>query len=112
MAESYGEREGTRRMTNMVLQSQENWGVIERIDRGRQIVRRKALDLRGSPVTSWLVEACLRYAGRALPMASIDSIPAIYPVVFGGSAAYLLSKSRYTEILVDSAGNQVINLAS
>lgn len=112
MAETYGEREGTRRMTNMVLQSQENWGVIERIDRGRQIVRKKAFDLRGSPVTTWLVEACLRYAGRALPMASVESNPAIYPFIFGGSAAYLLSKSREIEIRVDSAGNQVINLAS
>jgi hypothetical protein len=26
MSETYGEREGTRRMTNMVIQSQASWG--------------------------------------------------------------------------------------
>jgi hypothetical protein len=33
MSELYGEREGTYRMTNMVLQSQANWGAIERVEK-------------------------------------------------------------------------------
>jgi hypothetical protein len=112
MAEIYGEREGTRRMTNMVLQSQASWGAIERVDRGKRILRKRAIDLHGSSVTAWLAEACLRYAGRALPVASIDSNPTIYPFMFGGSASYLLSRSRALEIRVDGAGNQVVGLAS
>jgi hypothetical protein len=112
MAEIYGEREGTRRMTNMVLQSQANWGAIERCDKGKRIVRKKAIDLHGSPVAAWLAEACLRYSGRALPVANIESSPIIYPFILGGSTAYLLSKERAFEMRVDSAGNQVIGLAS
>ena len=91
MAEIYGEREGTRRMTNMVLQSQASWGAIERNDKGKRIERKKTMDLDGSSVAAWLAEACLRYSGRALPIASIESSPAIYPFVLGGSTAYLLS---------------------
>lgn len=91
MAEIYGEREGTRRMTNMVLQSQASWGAIERNDKGKHIERKKAMDLDGSSVAAWLAEACLRYNGRALLIASIESSPAIYPFVLGGSTAYLLS---------------------
>lgn len=60
MSEIYGEREGTRRMTNMVLQSQADWGAIERLNQGKRIARRKAIDLHGAPVAAWLAEACLR----------------------------------------------------
>lgn len=111
MAEVYGEREGTRRMTNMVLQSQASWGGIERTEKGKRIVRKAALDLKGSSVTAWLAEACLRYNGRALPVASIESSPTLYPFTLGSSTAYLLSQSRALEMRLDSAGNQVIGLA-
>ena len=33
MSETYGEREGTRRMTNMVIQSQASWGAVERVEK-------------------------------------------------------------------------------
>lgn len=112
MAEIYGEREGTRRMTNMVLQSQASWGAIERTDKGKLIKRRKAIDLNGSAVAAWLAEACLRYNGRALPVASIETNPAIYPFILGGSTAYLLSKSSALEMRVDSAGAQIVSMAS
>ncbi len=110
MAEVYGEREGTRRMTNMILQSQADWGVIERIEKGKRIVRTKTIDLHGTSAAAWLAEACLRYTGRAIPVAAIVSNPTVYPFVFGGSMAYLLSKSAVLEIRVDSAGNQVADL--
>ncbi|WP_421405080.1 hypothetical protein [Agrobacterium fabrum] len=112
MAEKYGEREGTRRMTNMILQSQASWGAIDRLDKGSRIVRKQATNLGGAPLGAWLAEACLRYSGRALPVTNIEANPIIYPFVLGGSAAYLLSKERGLEMRVDSSGNQVIGLAS
>jgi hypothetical protein len=99
-------------MTNMVLQSQASWGAIERVDKGKRIVRKKGMDLQGAPLATWLAEACLRYAGHALPVARIESKPIIYPFMLGGSTSYLLSMSRALEMLVDSAGNQVIRLAN
>lgn len=111
MAEIYGEREGTRRMTNMVLQSQASWGAIERIDKGKLIARKKVIDLHGSPVATWLAEGCLRHAGRALPVASIESNPIIYPFYLGDSTSYLLSRARTLEMRVDGGGNQVVALA-
>ena len=111
MAEIFGEREGTRRMTNMVLQSQASWGAIERVDKGKRIVRKPAIDLDASPVAAWLAEACVRYAGRSLSVAGIGSNPIIYPFSLGGSNSYLLSQCRSLEMRVDSAGNQVVELA-
>ncbi|MEM5493380.1 hypothetical protein [Hoeflea sp. AS16] len=111
MSEIFGEREGTRRMTNMVLQSQADWGAIERLDGGKRIARRKAIDLHGAPVAAWLAEACLRSTGRALTVANIESSPIIYPFNLGGSTSYILSKSKALEMRIDSGGVQVISLA-
>ena len=111
MAEIFGEREGTRRMTNMVLQSQASWGAIERVHKGKRIVRKSQINLDASPAATWLTEACVRYSGRSLPVAIIGSHPTIYPFSLGGSISYLLSQCRFLEIRVDSAGNPVVGRA-
>jgi hypothetical protein len=60
MSEVYGER--TYRITNMVLQSQADWGAIERFEKGERIKQRKApIALSNEQVLAWLVEAALRY---------------------------------------------------
>jgi hypothetical protein len=112
MAEIFGEREGTLRMTNMVLQSQASWGAIERVENGKRIVRRPTTNLAGASTAVWLVEACLRYANRALPVATIQSSPTIYPFLLGGSTSYSLSLSDALELRIDSTGNQVVGLAN
>lgn len=110
MAEIYGEREGTRRMTNMVLQSQASWGAISRLEKGKMIVRKAPVTLQSSSVVAWLVEACLRYTGRALSVTNIESSPLIFPFDLGGSTAYLLSRSSALEVRVDSGSNQIVGL--
>lgn len=110
MAEIYGEREGTRRMTNMVLQSQSSWGAIGRHAKGKRITRKNSIDLDGSLVAAWLAEACVRYAGRSILVSSIESSPVIFPFTLGGSISYLLSRSGMIEVSIDSAGNQIVGL--
>ena len=107
MAEIYGEREGTRRMTNMVLQSQASWGAIERLENGQRILRQKAMNLHGSQVATWLAEASLRYAGRQISTSGLESSPVMFPFVLGGSISYLLSQSSHVELRIDSMGGQV-----
>ncbi|MBZ9908080.1 hypothetical protein LB557_18885 [Mesorhizobium sp. BR115XR7A] len=112
MAETYGEREGTRRMTNMVLQSQASWGAIERMENSKRLVRKSKMRLNGSPISVWLAEACMRYMGRGFPVTSLETSPIIYPFELSSSITYLLSKSTSLEIHTDSAGNQIVALAS
>lgn len=112
MAEVYGEREGTRRMTNMVLQSQASWGCIERTDKGKRIERKRPMDLQGSDVAVWLAEACLRYNGRALSVASLQANPATYPFILGNAAAYRISESQFFELRLDGSGSQVVELVA
>ncbi len=111
MVEIFGEREGTRRMTNMVLQSQASWGSIERVDKAKRIVRKSQINLEASRAATWLTEACVRYSCRSLPVAGIGSNPTIYPFSLGGSISYLMSQCRFLDLRVDSAGSQVVGLA-
>ncbi len=110
LAEAYGEREGTRRMTNMVLQTQESWGAIERTEKGKRLVRRPKLLVHEAKVVAWLVEACVRYARRPLAVASMDTNPVAYPFDFGRSLSYVLSNSAVLELRSDSMSNQVVGL--
>lgn len=112
MSEIYGEREGTRRMTNMVLQSQASWGGAARKDGGRRIVRKQTFSLQGAPISAWLTEACLRYTGRTIAVASIATSPVLYPFNLDGATAYWLSKSRWIEVRTDGAGSQIVGLIS
>lgn len=112
MAEIYGEREGTRRMTNMVLQSQANWGAIDRLNNGKRIIRRAPINLRASPVAAWLLEACLRYVGHSLGVAGINSNPLVYPFEIDGSISYILANCPTLEMRTDGAGNRIVALAS
>jgi hypothetical protein len=110
MAEAYGEREGTRRMTNMVLQTQESWGAIERTEKGKRLVRRPKLSIQEFKVVAWLVEACVRCARRPLAVASMDSNPVAYPFDFGSSLSYVLSNSAALELRSDSMSNPIVGL--
>ena len=50
MAEIYGEREGTRRMTNMVLQSQVDWSLLSKSKNGKTLTRKPSISVQ-SPET-------------------------------------------------------------
>ncbi|XAT59947.1 hypothetical protein GN278_03390 [Rhodobacteraceae bacterium Araon29] len=110
MEEVYGEREGTRRMTNMVLQSLADWGIIARHNKGKQIALKEPIYLEGSQVISWIVEACVYTSGRSLSIAAIDYNPLLFPFRLGGSLSYILSGSDALELRVDSAGNQIVTI--
>jgi len=110
MAEVYGEREGTRRMTNMVLQSQADWGAIDRRNQGKSITaRHKPISLTPE-LELWLVEAALRYAGRGMSISTVATSPALFPFSFSDRLAYNLSQDERFAIRVDSASNRVVAL--
>jgi hypothetical protein len=110
MAEVYGQREGTLRMTNMVLQTQASWGAIERTDRGKRLVRKSKQVLNNAKAGVWLVEASVRYSRKPLAVASIDTLPIIYPFHLGHSLAYSLSKSCALDLIYDTMTDQKVSL--
>lgn len=110
MAEIYGEREGTLRMTNMVLQTQADWGAIERTDRGRRIIRKPTIKLADDALVGWLIEAALRFAGRAVPVASVGSMTVLYPFELDRPVAYLVSRAPALELRYQGPGEQLVDI--
>lgn len=110
MAEVYGEREGTRRMTNMVLQSHADWGAIERMNKGKYITARREPITLTPDLELWLVEAALRHAGRGMPISSVSTTPVLFPFSFSDRLAYNLSQDERFAVRVDSASNRIVAL--
>lgn len=110
MSEVYGEREGTYRMTNMVLQSQANWGTIARVEKGKRLVRLTAKGLTDQQTVAWLVEAALRYRGRAIAIDTLQSTAVLYPFFLDQSLAYIVSKSEALELWSEGSSQKFVAL--
>lgn len=110
MSEAYGEREGTYRMTNMVLQSQASWGAIERIEKGKRLVRLDSIVVSDEQAVAWLIEAALRYVGKPVSVPLLSSLAVIYPFVLDQPLGFVASKSPQLELKSQGAGNQCVCL--
>lgn len=110
MSEAYGEREGTYRMTNMILQSQASWGAIERVEKGKRLIRKPAARISDDPLVSWLVEAALRYTGKSVSVPRLQSMAVIYPYVLDRPLGYVLSTAPNLELRSEGTGNQLVAL--
>ncbi len=112
MSESYGEREGTYRMTNMVLQSQASWGAIERVEKGKRLVRKQPIVVRDEQAVTWLIEAALMYTGKALPVSGLSSLAVLYPFMLDQPLSYLVSRGAGLSVRAEGAGNQFVHLSA
>ena len=110
MSETYGEREGTYRMTNMVIQSQADWGAVERVENGKRVIRLAPTIVENDELTTWLIEAALRYAGKSLAISNLPSQPVLFPFTVAQSLAYLVSNSDHLTVRVEGAGVRYVAL--
>ena len=110
MAEIYGDRDGISRAVSRVLQSQENWGMIERVEKGKRLVRKTPITLSDEQLVTWLIEAVIRFTGKAVPLASLQSMPVLYPFVLDQSLAYAVSSSKKLELRSEGLGSQFVAL--
>jgi hypothetical protein len=110
MSEIYGEREGTRRMTNMVIQTQGSWGFLERVEKGKRVNRRASTAIDNDSLTAWLVEAALRSTGKSISVTSLQSLPILFPFNFTGPLAYAVSSSNDLVLRTEGPYNQFVAL--
>lgn len=110
MEELFGQREGTRRMTNMALQTQADWGVIERTNRGQSIARRPPVAVTDYHVAAWLIEAALRAVGRAVPVSAAGSMAVIYPFALAMPLAIVISRTGALELRQEGPGQQLVQI--
>lgn len=112
MAEIYGEREGTRRMTNMVLQSQVDWSLLNKSDNGKKLTRNAPMAVQSPATVQWLSEALLMHVGRPLTLDVLAGQPTMFPFSLGDNLGYVLSLSQALEVRADSAGTRIICLTA
>lgn len=112
MSEIYGEREGTRRMTNMVIQTQASWGAIERVEKSKRIIRLPTTIIRSDDLAVWLIEAAVRYTGKPVSINSLQSLPILFPFSLLGPLAYAVANCPHLDIRSEGANNQLVALHS
>jgi hypothetical protein len=110
MVEIYGEREGTRRMTNMVLQSQVDWSLLEKSENGKTLIRKPRMAVQSPETVQWLSEALLTHVGRPLTLDGLSGQPTMFPFSLGDNLGYVLSLSNAFEMRSDSAGSRIVGL--
>jgi hypothetical protein len=110
MSEVYGDREVTKRATQAVLQTQANWGAIARVEKDKRLVRLSARRLTDQRTVAWLIEAALRYQGKALALATLQSAAVLYPFVLDQPLAYVISSSEELELRSEGAAQQFVAL--
>lgn len=110
MAETHGERETAYRAANRVMQTQAGWGALERIDKGRRVVRRPPMAISHEGLTAWLIEAALRYTGKGMSVATLQSSAVLYPFSLDQPLAFVVSRSPALELRADGSRSQVVAL--
>ncbi len=110
MSEHYGEREGTYRMTNRVIQTQAGWGAVERIAQGRRLIRRPPRIIADAELVAWLIEAAVRYTGKGIAVSALPSLAVLYPFALDGPLAFIVSNSAYLELRSEGSGSQWVAL--
>jgi hypothetical protein len=110
MAEIYGEREGTRRMTNMVLQSQIDWAMLDRSENGKTLTRKKTVILDGPDLVRWMTKAVLDRSGRPIGLGALEAQPVIFPFGLGENLGFVLSSAPDLDLRADSSGSQYVSL--
>ena len=110
MAEIYGEREGTRRMTNMVLQSQIDWAMLDRSENGKTLTRKKTVILDGPDLVRWMTKAVLECSGRPIGLGTLEAQPVIFPFGLGENLGFVLSSAPDLDLRADSSGSQYVSL--
>ncbi len=110
IAEIFGDRDSVSRAVSRVLQSQENWGMIERVEKGKRLVRKPTTSLKNDMLIAWLVEAVLRYHRKAISLGSLQSLAVMYPFVLDQPLGYLISNSPMLDVRSEGSSNQFVVL--
>lgn len=110
MSEAYGEREGTRRMTNMIIQTQASWGAAERVEKGKRVIRLAPTPIENDELTAWLIEAAVRYIARPVSASTLQSRPVLFPFTLSRPLSYVLSNSPNLELRSEGPSNQLVAL--
>jgi len=94
----------------MVIQTLTSWGALERVEKAKRIVRLAPTVVEDDALTTWLIEAAVRNAGKALAIASLPALPVLFPFKLTRPLAWLLSNCEHLVVRAEGPGNQLVAL--
>ena len=83
-----------------------SWGAVERIEKGKRVLRLAPDSVDNDELTVWLIEAATRNAGRPLVIASLQSPPVHFPFKLMRPLAYLVSNDDHLAVRSEGPNNQ------
>jgi len=110
MSEVFGDREVTKRATQAVIQTQADWGAIERVEKGNRLVRQSPRVISNDDLIAWLIEAALRQTGRVVSVSALQSMAVLYPFALDRSLAFVVSNSPCLELRSEGPSGQFVSL--
>ena len=99
-------------MTNMVIQSQASWGAVERVEKGKRVIRLAPTVIDNDELTAWLIEAAVRYSGKPVSLSSLQSLPVLFPFTLTQPLGYVVSNSASLSLRAEGPSNQFVALRS
>lgn len=112
MAEQYGDRSGIERAVTRVVQTQTSWQALNRDETSKRVIKRQAVLIDDDELTAWLIEAAVRYAGKPVPVPSLQSLPVLFPFNLTRPLAYVVSNSSNVDLRSEGPSNQFAALRS
>ena len=94
----------------MVIQSQASWGAVERVEKGKRVIRLAPTAIDNDELTAWLIEAAVRYAGKPVSVPSLQSLPVLFPFNMTRPLAYVVSNSSNLMLRSEGPSNQFVAL--
>jgi len=110
MSEVYGDRAVTKRAVQAVLQSQANWGVLTRVEKGRRLNCLPSKSIDSDELTTWLIEGAVRYTNKPVSIPSLQSLPVLFPFTLTRPLAYVVSNSPNLSLRLEGPSNQLVAL--
>jgi hypothetical protein len=83
---------------------------FRRVNKGKRLVQKPKTKVQEPAMIAWFVEACVRYSGRPLSVATIESHPVAFPFELKGRISYALSRSRAIELRSTGARDHVVDI--
>jgi hypothetical protein len=90
------------------LVTQAAWGSLERVDKGRRIMRRTPMTISHDGLTAWLIEAVIGYTGKAMSVGNVQSAAVLYPSKLDQPLAFVASKSPALELRAGGSRSQIV----
>jgi hypothetical protein len=111
MCELMGERETVARATRRVLRCFVDWGVLEDTETRGVSQATQKISLESTPLTAWLLEACLVATGSSSGMLkAIADTPALFPFQVSHVSPAILERNRRLEFFKQGLDEDIVTL--